>query len=142
MELFASEANREINSLNARDIDHVEVYKDASAAFWGARGANGVIAIFTKAYMGTDDSKSREKSMLKINGFTPEATFKSPGEDTTGLKIDKRITVYWKDIVQTDPEGNVNIHFTNASNARFFTVHVEGITAEGEPFSFAGRTNH
>ena len=141
-ELWGKNANDVINSLNARDVDHIEVYKDASAAFWGSRGDNGVIAIFTKAYMGTEDTGTRNKSLLKVSGFTPEATFKSPGEDTTGIKVDKRITVYWSQNVQTDPAGNVNLQFTNASNASFFTVHVEGITSEGVPFSYTGRTDH
>ena len=40
----------EINSINAKDIESINVLKDAaSAALYGARGANGVILITTKS---------------------------------------------------------------------------------------------
>lgn len=40
-----SEANR---MLNVNDIDYVRVLKDADAAYYGVRGGNGVIQVFTK----------------------------------------------------------------------------------------------
>ncbi|RIH67101.1 SusC/RagA family TonB-linked outer membrane protein [Mariniphaga sediminis] len=39
---------RDINSLNAEDIQSISVLKDASAAIYGARAANGVILVTTK----------------------------------------------------------------------------------------------
>jgi TonB-dependent starch-binding outer membrane protein SusC len=39
---------RDINSLNAEDIESVSVLKDASAGIYGARAANGVVLITTK----------------------------------------------------------------------------------------------
>ncbi|SFT00065.1 TonB-linked outer membrane protein, SusC/RagA family [Porphyromonadaceae bacterium NLAE-zl-C104] len=41
-------ANRDMNRLNAADIESVTVLKDASAAIYGAQAANGVILITTK----------------------------------------------------------------------------------------------
>ncbi len=41
-------ADRSLNSIDANDIENVTVLKDASAAIYGARGANGVILITTK----------------------------------------------------------------------------------------------
>ena len=38
----------DISSINPRDVKSVDVLKDASAAIYGARGANGVIIITTK----------------------------------------------------------------------------------------------
>lgn len=38
----------DINTINPRDIQSVEVLKDASAAIYGSRGANGVVLITTK----------------------------------------------------------------------------------------------
>ena len=40
---------RDIKSINPRDVRSVEVLKDASAAIYGSRGANGVILFTTKA---------------------------------------------------------------------------------------------
>lgn len=38
----------DINSLNPNDVQSIEVLKDASAAIYGSRGANGVVLITTK----------------------------------------------------------------------------------------------
>jgi TonB-dependent starch-binding outer membrane protein SusC len=40
--------NRDINSLHPEDIESITVLKDASAAIYGARAANGVILVTTK----------------------------------------------------------------------------------------------
>lgn len=42
---------RDLNSLNAADIESITVLKDASAAIYGARAANGVILVQTKGGM-------------------------------------------------------------------------------------------
>jgi len=42
---------RDLNSLNAADIESITVLKDASAAIYGARAANGVILVQTKVGM-------------------------------------------------------------------------------------------
>ncbi len=41
-------ADRDINSLNPDDIESISVLKDASAAIYGARAANGVLLVTTK----------------------------------------------------------------------------------------------
>lgn len=38
----------DISYLNPNDVDRIDVLKDASAAIYGVRGANGVIVITTK----------------------------------------------------------------------------------------------
>ncbi|RYF97558.1 MAG: TonB-dependent receptor, partial [Chitinophagaceae bacterium] len=39
---------RDMNSINANDVESISILKDASAAIYGARAANGVILITTK----------------------------------------------------------------------------------------------
>ena len=41
-------AGRDLNSINPEDIESISILKDASAAIYGARAANGVILITTK----------------------------------------------------------------------------------------------
>ena len=56
------EAQSGLNGLNPRDIERIEVLKDASAtAIYGSRGANGVVLITTKS--GGDEDKG------KINAY-------------------------------------------------------------------------
>lgn len=40
---------RDLNALNAEDVESISILKDASAAIYGARAANGVILVTTKA---------------------------------------------------------------------------------------------
>ncbi|MEO5890517.1 MAG: SusC/RagA family TonB-linked outer membrane protein, partial [Ferruginibacter sp.] len=39
---------RDLNSINANDVESISILKDASAAIYGARAANGVILVTTK----------------------------------------------------------------------------------------------
>ena len=56
------EAQSGLNGLNPRDIERIEILKDASAtAIYGSRGANGVVLITTKG--GSSDEKG------KINAY-------------------------------------------------------------------------
>ena len=56
------EAQNGLNGINPRDIESIQVLKDASAtAIYGSRGANGVILITTKQGV---------KGKVKINSFT------------------------------------------------------------------------
>ena len=42
---------RDLNSINANDVESISILKDASAAIYGARSANGVILVTTKRGM-------------------------------------------------------------------------------------------
>ena len=53
---------RVFNSINPKDIHSVSVIKDASAAIYGSRGANGVIVVTTK--QGLTTQKKYKKSPL------------------------------------------------------------------------------
>jgi TonB-dependent SusC/RagA subfamily outer membrane receptor len=44
----ASRSAGDLNGLNPRDIERIEVIKDAAASIYGMRGANGVIVITTR----------------------------------------------------------------------------------------------
>ncbi len=144
VELGNSQAYTIINSLNPNNIQRIEVFKDASAGYWGVRGADGVIAIFTKHGVSYNfgGEKNGHKKLFEISGFTPQANFRMVGEDSTSLAVTQRVTVYWAGNLSTGPDGNIELKFDNASNARFFTVHVQGITSDGVPFSYATRTDH
>ena len=44
----ASRSTADLGAVNPRDVERIEVMKDAAASFYGVRGANGVIVIKTK----------------------------------------------------------------------------------------------
>ena len=54
----------DINSLNPNDVQSVEVLKDASAAIYGSRGANGVVLITTKkGYVQAQEQQAAKDSL-------------------------------------------------------------------------------
>ena len=54
----------DINSLNPNDVQSVEVLKDASAAIYGSRGANGVVLITTKkGYVQSQEQQAAKDSL-------------------------------------------------------------------------------
>lgn len=50
---------RDLNSINPNDVESISILKDASAAIYGARAANGVVLVTTK--------RGREGSPLTVN---------------------------------------------------------------------------
>jgi TonB-dependent SusC/RagA subfamily outer membrane receptor len=44
----ASRTVADLRSINTKDVQRIEIYKDAAASFYGSRGANGVIVIKTR----------------------------------------------------------------------------------------------
>ncbi len=54
-----------LNSINPNDIDQMNVLKDGAAAIYGARGANGVIIVTTKA-----GGYNMEKPIVSIDTYT------------------------------------------------------------------------
>ena len=44
----ASRTTADLGGVNPRDVERIEVVKDAAASFYGVRGANGVIVITTR----------------------------------------------------------------------------------------------
>ncbi len=91
-----------LNGINPRDIESIEVLKDASAtAIYGSRGANGVILITTK---------KGSKGSAKVNGYVT----------TSVTSVRKKIDVLnGVDYAQYQNESNI----INGDNV---TYHIDG----------------
>ncbi|MBA7519502.1 Vitamin B12 transporter BtuB [subsurface metagenome] len=83
-----------IKSIPVEDVDRIEVLKGPSAAIYGSRGANGVIAVYTKrgSFM-----KKGEISFSML-GYHLTERFYSPTETSLNNRIQKNqlpVTIYW-----------------------------------------------
>jgi TonB-linked SusC/RagA family outer membrane protein len=111
------ETQNGLNGINPRDIESIQVLKDASAtAIYGSRGANGVVLITTKQGV---------KGKVKINSFT-----------TTSIRtIDKKYDVL-------DGIGYANYQnemaLLNGLNPRF---QIDGSQIFGITYDTAGNPN-
>ncbi|MCF6243261.1 MAG: TonB-dependent receptor plug domain-containing protein [Bacteroidales bacterium] len=119
-----------VQSISVTDVDRVEILKGPSAAIYGSRGSNGVIAIYTKrGYF-----YKRGEFHFKMLGYHTPRTFYSPKYKTgqTTDKPDNRIAVYWNPNVQTDSSGNAKIEFYTSDITGEFEIIIEGMSENGK----------
>jgi hypothetical protein len=116
-------------------IEAVEIYKGPSAAIFGAQGANGAIAFFTKQnYKPRDLNKTDNFTIVKLEGYQDYMEFYSPdyGErKPEHIKPDKRATIHWQPLIETDENGKATLSFYTADDPMEIEVIIEGMTPSG-----------
>ncbi len=119
-----------VQTMNPMDVERIEVLKGPSAAIYGARGANGVIAIFTIR------GSFVIKGILKFDmlGFHRPREFYSPkyGTRFDDLVEDYRTSLYWDPYIRTDSTGLAKISFYCSDISSTFHLVVEGISTDGK----------
>lgn len=120
--------------VNPRDVANVDVFKDPSkTAIFGAQGANGVIAVYTKT--GASVSVSVGGTLVtRYGGYSVPREFYQPKydiKDFSTAATDKRSTIYWNPVVKTDENGLVNLEYFNTDIAKRQLLILEGMDAEG-----------
>ena len=119
-----------IAALNPQDVERIEILKGPSSAIYGSRGANGVIAIYTKR------GKYIKKGVLEsqILGFYRPREFYSPKYETRFdyMKADDRITLFWAPVIKLDSIGQAEAVFYSSDVRGTFDVTIEGVTFNGE----------
>ncbi len=122
-----------VSYLNPKNIDRIEILRNADAAMYGIRGGNGVIAIYTKGYLGVVEDNYEE---LRVRGLHQARAFYQPKyltDDLDSPRPDQRITLYWSPQIITDVNGEASVRFFNSDRASNFEVVIEGITIDGQP---------
>ncbi|MCF2489252.1 carboxypeptidase regulatory-like domain-containing protein [Dyadobacter sp. CY347] len=125
-----------------RDIERVEVLKNAgTTGIYGVRGANGVIAFYSKS------ARSMQVNAKQDEGMTPVQVIGYPSvqrefyvqrydletDTTIAGRIDDRDVLYWKPMIQTDSQGNTQLRFPLSDVVRTLRVVIQGVTATGRP---------
>jgi len=137
MDFPGSPVMAEISKISPDIIDFVEVMKGPEAAYYGARGGNGVIIINTQR-------KSNFSSHYEQFGtlvYYPASYHLAPAynmPDYSNLDIkkasfkDNRSTIYWNGHLYTNPNGKAEVEFYTGDVNTNYTISVLGITASGE----------
>ncbi|MDI1323759.1 MAG: TonB-dependent receptor plug domain-containing protein [Algoriphagus sp.] len=120
--------------VNPRDVANVDVFKDpAKTAIFGAQGANGVIAVYTKTGAGVLVSVGGTL-VTRYGGYSVPREFYQPKYDTKNTATaatDKRATIYWNPLLKTDANGTVSLDYFNTDVAKRQLLILEGMDAEG-----------
>jgi TonB-dependent SusC/RagA subfamily outer membrane receptor len=135
MVVVDGDENGDINSLNASDVETVEVLRYASASIYGMQGANGVLVITTKKTRQLNSKDIASVGILPINvmGYYKAREFYSPKYESaiTSIRPDLRSTVYWNPELTTDKDGNASFTYYNADGTGNYRVVIEGIDEKG-----------
>ena len=134
---FPVEDERTLLNISMDNIDRIEVLKTARAMF-GSRGANGVIAIYTKSSVSKPSESNRNglkasAKQLTLIGFQDTKPFFSPNYATAQAKElakpDIRTTIFW------NPNLSINnFSFYTADNASVYRILVKNGNETSEVF--------
>jgi TonB-dependent SusC/RagA subfamily outer membrane receptor len=128
-----------ILGISPMDVETIEILKGATAAVYGSRGGNGVIAIFTKRGPSVNSNYQQSgTTTAKLQGYTKTREFFAPSyaqaKEEHNLP-DLRSTLYWNPVVKTDSQGKARVSFYNADKVPNLRLIVEGISPGGLPGS-------
>lgn len=124
--------------INPQDVESVEVFTSASAAGFGARGATGVVAFYTKRGSTGGRPVATDplvKTFIYDNAFYSYKEFKSPDYSRPVLStqyLDSRATLYWiPNISITNYKGAEFSFYTSDQDTRLL-IDIQGVTQQGE----------
>jgi hypothetical protein len=124
-------AAEQVARLSASQIDRVEIVKFGGGAAYGARGANGVIAIYTNRT--APDKSGREFidrakfDRISIRGLSKDIPFIAQRDCDAGS------TIYWNPSVTIRPGTRNAISAIIPNVTGFYQIVVEGVSSDGEP---------
>ncbi len=119
-----------VNSLDAGEVDRIEVLSGTRAAIYGLRGGQGVVAIFTRRGSGM---KPGELS-LKILGFTGCKEF-HPGPPAAAMEQGIPRTLAWFPRLSPGPDGTLQVRIPLPSAGTAMEYRVEALGPQGMIFS-------
>jgi TonB-dependent SusC/RagA subfamily outer membrane receptor len=118
-------------NMNPNDVERIEVLKGPETAIYGSRGANGVIAIYTKR------GKFMKKGVLdfKMLGYATSKEYYNPGFEyrSDDPFADDRRTILWIPTIITDSKGDATATFYTSDVKGKYIIKLEGISADGIP---------
>lgn len=97
----------------------------------GLLGKNGIVIVDTKK---GDTREAVDPSKL-IQGLSRPLDFKNHSYADTNHSPDFRSTVLWSPSIKTNVNGEAKIDFYASDNLGVLSIRVDGLTAQGTPFS-------
>ncbi len=127
----------QLNAINPKLIESIEVITGGEAARYGTRAANGVIVVKTANQM-RQEASTDDRGMQYIfpRGYHVKPAFYAPPYEAPGVReatfTDNRSTIHWIGEIATDKTGKAPFSFYTADLKGTYTVRVVGITSRGD----------
>jgi TonB-dependent SusC/RagA subfamily outer membrane receptor len=115
-----------ITSIPLQDIERVEVLKGAKTAFYGSRGANGVIAVYTKR----GEFLIRGKIEFDMLGYNTPRKFYQPKYEPA-KEPQSNYTLLWEPVIITDKNGRASIVLDKPAIGGDYRFDIQGISYSG-----------
>jgi TonB-dependent SusC/RagA subfamily outer membrane receptor len=115
-----------VTSIPLQDIERVEVLKGPKTSFYGARGANGVIAVYTKR----GQFMVRGKIEFEMLGYATPRKFYQPRFETKA-EPDENYTVLWEPLIITDSGGRAKIVMDKPRSGGNYRFDIQGVSFSG-----------
>ena len=125
-----------VKAIPISDVDKIEVLKSPqNLAVFGIKGANGVIAIYTRRGEANKGSSIGTGIIEnKVIGYSKYREFYSPKytpENVTDKQPDLKTLLYWNPEVKTK-NGTAELRFFSSDQPGKYNVIVEGIANDGK----------
>jgi hypothetical protein len=127
-----------LESLDASNIEFIEVLKGPLTAIYGMQASGGVILI-------NSVDKNREVAQINDKGLTtiyPKGYFNQPDVFATGYDKKKGApavaanehasTLYWNANIPTDNRGNAKVDFFTGARQAIYSAAIVGVTPAGD----------
>lgn len=131
-----------VNGFRANEIMFVDVVRGPGASIFGSRGANGIIAFYTKRPILFENKIFQKKIPgiidTKIIGFNKVREFYAPNYSVNKKeheKPDYRSTLFWQPDIQLKKDRATKLDFFTGDNPGNYLIKVEGLTDDGIPVS-------
>ena len=124
-----------VRAIPLSDVDKIEILKSSqNTAVYGVKGANGVIAIYTRrGEKGGENSIAKGIIANKVAGYPKYKEFYSPDysrENVNTKQSDLRTLLYWNPEIKTK-NGTAECSFFSSDQTGNYKIIVEGITNDG-----------
>ncbi|MCO4292784.1 TonB-dependent receptor plug domain-containing protein [Solitalea sp. MAHUQ-68] len=130
-----------LSMINPNDVASIDFLKGPSAAIYGSRGANGVIAVYTKRgkFLSGAYYKKGLLSFYPIGYHVAKAFYVPKYDQENKASVpDFRTTIYWNGMVRTNADGMAKVSFFTADNTTTYSTIIEGVANNGD----IGRGTH
>ena len=125
-----------LNSLNAKDIDFIEILKGPEAANYGVRGGNGVILVNLLTIRRDLTTGNSNMKVFYTKGLSNPALFSSvdyQAKDTkTKMLPDVRSTLFWNGNYLSDASHQATITLYTGDVPTAYKATVMGVTVHGD----------
>lgn len=118
-----------ILSIPVTDVDRIEILKGPSAAIYGSRGGNGVIAVYTKR------GEFMKKGVIEFGmlGYsTPRLFYQPKFNNNENEMLIEPTTIFWDPVIETNSSGEATLFLEFPEKIQNYRIVVEGLSYDGK----------